>query len=186
MILNARPDQFTFNFPKLFVPEVINKKYSTYLERLPGSLIVKPIDVINYGIQSINLPASSYQPVEQGGKIGRRRTYRTSIHEQELLSKEFTVSFQLLDGFINYWILFDTFNYWYNYKTPDTHLPEGFDIRLTDSEGNIMSTISMKRVLFKEIGALDMSFSNNTSDFSTFSCSFEYNELETKLEIDGI
>jgi len=184
MILNARNDTFTFFFPIKFVPDWVNERYAPYLNKMPGNLITKPIDLINYGVQSLNLPGAAFTPVEQVGKHGRIRTYRDAKPEQELLSKELTVTIQMLDGYINYWMMLDIFSHWYGFEESSTHLPEGTAIRIHDSEGLTIVTIQMKRMLFTEIGAIDMSFSNNELTFSTFDCTFSYNELYTNVDLD--
>jgi len=184
MILNNRNNLFSFMLPKDFIPDEIGKKYENYLNRIPGNLIKNPIDFINYGIQAINLPAVSYDPVQQVRKHGAQSRYRTSLPEQELMSKEFTVTMQLLDGNINYWMMLDILTYWYNFSKAEPYLPEGSAVRILDSEGHIVTTSHFKRVLFTEIGPLDMTFSSNSQDFTTFDCNFVYNELITELELD--
>jgi hypothetical protein len=184
MILNNRNNLFSFSLPKDFMPDEITNKYKNYLTRIPGNLIKRPIDFINYSIQSINLPGISYDPVEQVRKHGKHNKYRTSLPEQELLSKEFTVTMQLLDGNINYWMMLDILTYWYGFPNADQYLPDGAAVRILDSEGNIVVTSHFKRMLFTEIGPLDMTFSSNSQDFTTFDCTFVYNELITEIELD--
>ncbi len=184
MILNSRNNLFLFNFPIAFIPDEIKDRYSKYLNRIPGNMITRPIDFINYSVQSVNLPAVSYDPATQVGKHGRTRQYRASVPEQELMSKELTITLQLLDGNINYWILLDTLAFWYQFPQPKPFIPEGTSLRILDSEGNIIVTSEFRKLLFKEIGSLEMSFSNNSQDFTTFDCTFGYDELITKVELD--
>jgi len=190
MILNSRNNLFVFNFPKDFIPQEIVDRYTPYLNRIPGNMITRPIDFLNYSVQSINLPGASYTPAEQVGKHGRKRTYRDTLPDQELYAKEMTVTFQLLDGYINYWMMLDLFKYWYSFPNqPDMpfvqeqHIPVGFNVRILDAEGNVLVTTELKRVLYTEISSLEMSFSDNTADFSSFTATFMYNELETKIEL---
>lgn len=190
MILNSRNNLFVFNFPKAFMPDEIAERYRPYLNRIPGNMITRPIDFLNYSIQSVNLPGPSYSPVDQVGKHGSTRNHRDSKPLQELYSKEMTITFQLLDGYINYWMMMDIFNYWYSFpNTPDNtfvkdpYLPVGMNVRILDSEGNGLVTTEMKRVLYTELSSLEMSFSENTPDFTTFDASFVYNELITKIEL---
>ena len=68
MLVSARNNQFRFNFPKTFIPKEIIDKYRPYLNRIPGNMIKEPIDFLNYGIQGLNLPGPSYDPVEQFDK----------------------------------------------------------------------------------------------------------------------
>jgi hypothetical protein len=163
--------------------DTISERYKPYLNRIPGNMITRPIDFLNYSIQSINLPGASFSPSEQVGKLGRKRIYRDSIPTQELIEKQMTVTFQLLDGYINYWMMLDIYNDLYAYENRNVHIPSGTNLRILDAEGNVLVTLQMNNVLFTEIGSLEMSFSDNTPDFSTFETTFVYNELITKIEL---
>lgn len=184
MILSSRNNLFIFNFPNSFVPEKITERYRPYLNRIPGNIITEPKSFLDYSVQGVNLPGIFFDPASQVGRIGKTRTYRSSVHPQELFSKEFTITMQLLDGYINYWMMLDILNHYYDIKTKEVHLPDGFAVRILDSEGNVIVTAKMKNVLFQEISSLEMSFANNAPDFSTFDCTFVYGEFETVVELD--
>lgn len=183
MLLNSRNNLFFFNFPRAFVPAKVIERYKPYLNRIPGNIIAEPIDFINYSVQGVDLPSVSYEPVRQIGKVGQERAYRSSIHPDETRSKEMTITMQLLDGYINYWMMLDIFDHYYDIKTKNVHIPDGVVLRILDAEGQIIVSSAFTEVLFKEIGPLQMNFSNNAPDFSTFDCTFEYLDLETKVEL---
>jgi len=181
MIPNSTHSSFEFNFPRKFIPDHIVKKYKPYLNRIPGNLITEPIDYINYSIQSITVPGFSYDPVEQNQKPGINKKFRSSLPEQELLNKEFIVSFQLIDGFINYWILLETLFYYYSFENPNTYIGD-MNLRFTDSEGNVLITTRIQDVLMTEIDDLQVSFASNQVDFTTFNITFAYNKLDVIIE----
>jgi hypothetical protein len=183
MLQSARSNQFIFNFPRTFVPAEVASKYKTYLNRIPGNIISEPIDFLNYSIQSINFVGSSQDPVQQVDYPGIKRQYRTSFPVEELYAKELTVTFQLFDGFFNYWMMNDIFVYYYGLDGKHPYLPEGSRIQFLDSEGNIMVTVELERMLFQSIADLELNFSSNTAEFKTFDCTFVYNKLTTKLEL---
>ncbi len=184
MLQSARSNQFIFNFPKNFIPAGVSKRYDPYLNKIPGNLVTRSVDLVNYSIQSINFPSAEYTPVEQIDLGGLRRQFRSSVNKQELREKTLNVTMRLYDGFINYWMMFDTFDYYYNFSTEPAYLPEGMRLQILDSDGATIVTAEMRRVLFQTIGSLDLNFSENTSDIKTFDCTFVYNELFTKVEID--
>ena len=109
MILSARNNQFKFEFPRNFIPKEISDKYKPYLNRMPGAMIKEPIDYFNYGIQSMNLPGPSFDPVTQNDFPGNTRRFRTSLPKQELFDKELTVTMQAFDGWVNYWMAIEVF-----------------------------------------------------------------------------
>ena len=184
MLQGARSNQFRFNFPKAFVPTDVANRYDPYLNSVPGNMVKRSIDLLNYSIQSINFPAAEFDPVAQRDKPGIQRQYRASLPKQELFAKTLEVTFKLFDGFINYWMLFDTFDYYYSplYKGP--YIPEGMRLQLYDGNGNVIVSAEMRRVIFQSIGSLDLSYSENSPDAKTFTCTFVYNELFTKVELD--
>ncbi len=183
MLLNARDNQFQFGFPRTFIPKEVADKYRKYLNRIPGNLIEEPIDFINYTIQSINFPGMGFDPVQQAQYPGRQILFRASSPVQELFQKELTVTFQLVDGYINYWILLDTLTYYYNFSTEQPYA-EALNLRMLDSEGNSLVTATMKKTLIKSISDLQMSFASNVAEFKTFDLSISYNELEVRVELD--
>ena len=73
MILDSRNNSFDFRFPKTFIPEAIAKKYEPYLNRIPGNLFENAIDFVNYGIQGINLPGITFDPVSQADNDGNQK-----------------------------------------------------------------------------------------------------------------
>ena len=183
MLSNARDNLFQFGFPRTFIPKVVADKYRKYLNRIPGNLIEEPLDFINYTIQSINLPGMGYDPVQQAQYPGRQILFRNSLPVQELFQKELTVTFQLVDGYINYWILLDTLSYYYSFETEKPYTDD-LNLRILDSEGNALVTATLKKPLIKSLSDLDMSFASNVAEFKTFDLSIAYNEFEVRIELD--
>jgi hypothetical protein len=183
MLLNSRDNLFEFNFPRNFIPTHIINKYKPYLNRIPGNIIFEPIDFINYTIQGINVPGFGFDPVEQMRAGGRKIQYRDSKPDSELSQKELIVQFQLVDGYVNYWILLETLKYYYDM---DTRQPftENLNLRITDGEGNSLVTARLISPLMQQIDDLNMSFANNVAEFRTFNVTFVYNFLDIIIELD--
>src|SRR6056300_193388 len=183
MILSARNNQFRFEFPRTFIPKEISNKYRPYLNRIPGGLIKEPIDYFNYGIQSMNLPGPSFDPVTQNDFPGNTRSFRSSLPTQELFDKTLTVTMQAFDGWINYWMAVETFDYYYKLSGKDPFVPEGVGLQMLDGEGNIFVTVQLKDMIMTGVSALDLNFSSNTVEFQTFDINFTYNILETNINL---
>jgi hypothetical protein len=94
-----------------------------------------------------------------------------------------TVTFQLVDGYINYWILLDTLTYYYNFDTEKPYIDD-LNLRILDSEGNALITSTIRKPLIKSISDLQMSFASNVAEFKTFDLSIGYNEFEVRVELD--
>ncbi len=184
MFLNPRTNLYKFEFTKNFIPDEIDEKYNKYLNHVIGSPIKSTIDYINYGIQGINLPGLTYSYVEQNGMYGQTRKHRSSIHNQELYSKEMNVTLRMMDGFVNYWIFFDIFNYYYNDTKQTRYLPDQ-KLEILDGDGHIITNIELKRILLTSLSDLSLNFSSNTPDFNTFDITLTYNELDIRQMFDS-
>lgn len=182
MLQSAKSNQFRFNFPRSFIPADINAKYAKYMNRIPGNIISDPLELINYSVQSIIIPSFSFDTVQQVDTPGTKRQYRSSLPQTELFAKEMRVGMQAFDGWFNYWLMYEIFQYYYSFSEKQPYLPDGFRLQMIDGEGNILVTIKLDRVLFQSVPDLNLNFSTNTPDFKTFEVVFVYNNLKIDLE----
>jgi hypothetical protein len=180
MFLSSRNNQFKFEFPRKFIPDEIADKYRAFINRIPGGMIKEPIDIFNYGIQSINLPGPSFDPVTQNDYPGFTRNFRDAKPTQELFDRNLTVTMQSFDGFINYWMAVELMQYYYSRDGKQPWVPEGVGLQLMDGEGNLFMTARLQEMIMTGVGSLDLNFSSNTVDFQTFDITFVYNTLEIK------
>jgi len=183
MFLSSRNNQFKFDFPRKFIPQEIVDKYKPFINKMPGGMIKEPIDLFNYGIQSINLPGPSFDPVQQNDFPGLTRNFRSAAPTQELFDKSLTVTMQSFDGFINYWMAIELFEYYYGQDGKQPWVPEGVGLQIMDGEGNVYVTAQLKEMIMTSVGALDLNFSSNTVDFQTFDINFTYNILEIAINL---
>lgn len=183
MILNSRNNLYNFKFPRNFIPKEVADKYKKYLNRIPGSVLTEPIDFINYSIQGINLPGISFDPVTQSPNDGTIIYHRGATPIQNLVEREFTVSMQLLDGFINYWIMNDTLLYYYSWAKKEEYV-EDLKLQIMDAEGIHVISARFHQPIMKSISELDLNMSQNVAEFNTFTVSFNYNQYSLVLEID--
>lgn len=183
MILNSRNNLFNFKFPRNFIPKEVADKYRKYLNRMPGNLMTEPIDYINYSIQGVALPGISFDPIEQSPNDGTKTYHRGALPIQNTIERQFTIEMQLLDGFINYWIMQDTLLYYYSRAKREPFLDD-LKLQILDAEGiHVMSAVFEKPIM-NSISELELNMSTNIAEFSTFQLTFYYNKFNIKLEID--
>lgn len=183
MILNSRNNSFDFRFPRKFIPQEVADKYKNYLNKIPGGLLAEPVDFINMSIQGINIPGISFDPITQEDNDGTTRYHRGAIPIQNTIQREFTVTMQLLDGFINYWIMMDTLLYYYARSTKRPYT-DPLTLRILDAEGASVAFMEFDKPIMNSINELSLNFAENVADFSTFEVTFFYNKLNLKLEIE--
>jgi hypothetical protein len=186
MILQNRNDLFKVELPRIFVPQEIKDRYAPYLFRMPTP-VTDVADIVNYSIQSITIPNFNFQPIEQvkpgyyAEAKGTTRRFRQALSPEMLIDRNFTVTFQLLDGNVNYWIMLETFFHYYSF---DNLSPYTFDvpIGIFDSEGNKMYSSIFKDCLFTGMNQFTLSYSELTPEFRTFEATFAFNELKLEFE----
>lgn len=183
MILNSRNNSYDFRFPRKFIPDEVVEKYKKYLNKVPGGLLAEPIDFINYSIQGVSIPGISFDPITQADNDGTTRYHRGAVPIQNTIQREFTVTFQLLDGFINYWIMMDTLLYYYARTTKEPYI-EPFTLRILDAEGASVAYMQFEKIIMNSINELNLTMSENVADFATFEVNFFYNKLNLRMEID--
>lgn len=183
MILNSRNNLFNFKFNRNFIPKEVADKYRPYLNKMPGNLISEPIDFVNYSIQGLSVPGLSFDPVEQSPNDGTITYHRGSVPIQNTISeRQIQIELQLLDGYINYWILQDTLLYYYSKENKSPYI-EDLKLQILDSEGNNVISVGFQKPIFNSISELELNMSSNIADFATFTLNFYYNRFDIRLEV---
>jgi len=182
MILNSRANGFIFLFPKGFLNSEIIGKYEGYVKRMPVPYDTLN-DFINATIQSVNFP--TLRSVDNVGQIrpgGFKQSYKSSTTIQNLVQREFTVTFKLGEGFINYWIIYENIVKFLDFKNPEQYFPD-FRLLLLDNEGIAMTSVLFQQPIVTSLSELQLNYSSTTPQFSTFSVGFMCNYVDIKLEI---
>jgi hypothetical protein len=182
MILNSRQNGFIFTFPKGFLDPSVVQKYEGYVKRMPVPYDTLN-DFINATIQSVNFPTlRTVDTTEQIRPGGFKQTYKSATTLQNLIQRDFTVTFKLGEGFINYWIIYENIVKFLDFQNPEQYLPD-FRLLLLDNEGVVMSSILLQQPTVTSLSELQLNYSSTTPQFSTFSVGFRCNYVNLKLEI---
>ena len=187
VIVGFSSDTFIFNLPVVFIPDKVKERYSPYLKRMP-SPTDSIVDVVNWSIQAVTVPGISYSPVEQtrpgfeGKHRGTSRYFRGSRHVETLLDRKFEVTFRAIDGYLNYWILLETFHHHYGFDVENPYTCD-MAIYVKDGDGLVLYSLVFRQVLFTGIDQMSLNFSEQSLDSKTFNCSFQFNEMEIDFPI---
>lgn len=194
MILNSKTNQFVFRFPKNFIPEDVEKKYNFYLKKLPTPF-ENILDYVNHTIQSVTFPSVTADVVEQ---VQGRRTFsepggamltknpqiwRQTVDLEKAIDKSFTVQMKAADGYLNYWVLFETFRRDIQITNEEEYIPDMNMIYL-DYAGYQLLTVDFKQPLFVGLSEIEMNYANVTLDFRTISATFRYNTFDINVKTD--
>ena len=182
MLLNARQNGFIFNFPKQFFSKSVEDKYLSYIKRMPIPYDTLK-DFMNSTIQQVTFPTfQSIDHVEQTRPGGYKQSYKSSTNIQNLVRRDFNVTFKLGEGFINYFIMYETIVEALDFNNKEEYLPD-MKLRLLDHMGVIMATVEFQQPIFTSISEVQLNYSSTTPQFSTFSIGFKCNYVNTTLEI---
>jgi hypothetical protein len=187
MILQNRNDLFKVELPKTFIPEEIKQRYLPYIHRMPTP-VRNVSDLVNYSIQSITIPNFNYSPIEQvkpgyqDAAKGTTRKFRQALSQETLIDRNFTITFQLFDGNVNYWIMLETFFYYYSFSTSKPYTVD-VPIRIFDAEGNAMYSSIFTDCLFTGLNEFTMSYSEVTPEFRTFEATFAFNDMRIDFQL---
>lgn len=187
MILQNRNDLFKIELPRIFIPKDVKERYEPYLYRM-STPITDVSDVINYSIQSISIPNFNYSVIEQikPGNAqqakGTTRRWRNSLSQEMLIDRSFTITFQLLDGNVNYWIMLETFFHYYSFDNAEDYTCD-IPLHIFDAEGNRMYSVQFHDCLFTGLNQFTLSYSDMTPEFRTFEASFNFNEIKMDFPI---
>jgi hypothetical protein len=182
MILNARQNGFIFNFPKSFISDEVIAKYEGYIKRMPIPYDTVN-DFINATIQQVNFPTlRTIDTTEQIRPGGFKQSYKSSTTLQNLIQRDFTVTFKLGEGFINYWVIYENMVKFLDFQNPEQYLPD-FRLLLLDNEGIIMASVILQQPIYTSLSEIQLNYASSTPQFSTFSVGFKCNYVNLKLEI---
>ena len=196
LTLNNRKDGYRFLLPDEFIPEEINEKYAKILESR-HSFFRRPIDFLNETIQGIqvlgvqdavfvqNQPGygnfSMTQDREEQNRFSHTASeyvYRSEKNPLNLVDKTLNVTFRQTLGYLNYFILFESFFWQYSRDEEYDKLPKQFFIDILNNKGAIYSRIVLDSPMIQAIDMIDLNFTSVTSQSEDFKVIFKYSNFD--------
>lgn len=182
MILSGRDDNFRFRFPKTFVPEEIEKKYSVLINRIPGCPMKTVIDFINFSMKSVEMDVGMKQ--EQIEQIDRGTPYgrisRSDAIPDMLWAREINIIFQLDALYLIWFIMSELYLYYYCCK--DKYIPKPPGMEILDVYDKVIYRVEFTDMIFKGLSGLTFDMSNNTIEQKIITTNFAANKVTINLE----
>lgn len=194
--LKGRQDGFRLLLPKDFIPKHVEEKYSKILQE-GRSFIVKPIDFLNETIQKVQVlgfnNASMAQVQPRRGEVpagsnrirqnqfmhsGSDTIYRSPVNPESLIDKTLNITFRHTLGYLNYFILFESFLHFYSRDVKSSELPKLFQIELMNGKGSIYARINIKDPMIDGIDMLDFDYTQPIAQSQTFNMIIKYSDFE--------
>lgn len=194
--LRGRQDGFRLLLPKEFIPKNIEEKYTKILQD-QRSFIVKPIDFLNETIQKVDVlgvtDATIMQSQQRLGdypnNLPNAKTnnfrypaadvpYRNVANPEALIDKTLNITFRHTLGYLNYFIIFESFmeHYRRDYKGKD--LPKQISVDLLNSKGSIYCKIILENPLIDGIDMLSFDYTQPIAQSQTFTVVFKYSDFK--------
>lgn len=194
--LKGRQDGFRLLLPKEFIPEHINDKYAKILREQRG-FINRPIDFLNETIQRVevlgfsNAAVSQQQPNRGTPMIDDSRYeqnnfmhsaaeafYRSAANPVTLIDKTMNVTFKHVLGYLNYFILFESFMYHYSRDTKSKELPKRLSLDLMNEKGSVYCKIILENPIIDGIDMLTFDYTQPVAQSQTFQVIFKYTNFD--------
>jgi hypothetical protein len=184
----AQKDLFYVEFTKKFIPNKIEDFYKPYVKSMPHQLD-SPRILVERSLQGVTVPSYQYDGVSQMhvdtlNHNGKTTNWRSTMNPQENTVKNLSLTFKLLNGYINYWILLDTFFFHYEMKNPEAFVGD-ISLRMIDNDNNVMFTRVYKDCIFTGISDFELSYSDNIQTFEVFTIDLQYSSAETTFANPG-
>lgn len=203
--LKGRQDGFRLIFPKEFLVQEVEEKYSEILKSKHGYFL-NPIDYINETIQKVNVlgfqngtvqqqqttrgsePTLDPKRVEQNKFLyaGSEFNYRAGVSPISLTDRTFNVTFRHTLGYLNYFILFE--NFWYQFSRDMKYddLPQRFNVDLYNEIGEIYSRIVLYYPMINSMDMLEFDYTQPIAQSQTFNIEFKYSDFDFEfIDIDN-
>ena len=188
LALKGRQDGFKLLLPKEFIPEHINEKYSKILREQRG-FINKPIDFLNETIQRVEVLGFNNATVGQtfqglGEKTnsfaypGNESYFRSPANPQALIDKTLNVQFKHTLGYLNYFMMFESFLYHYSREQKYKDMPQEISIDLLNEKGSIYARIILEKPLIDGIDMLSFDYTKPIAESQTFQVVFKYSSFD--------
>lgn len=182
MQLNTQGSNFVFNLPSDIVPESVQERYNSMLEK-NHILYDNVVDYINSTIKEVSFPGLSFSTPEQTRMRGKKIPYKSVTNINDILSvRELQIIFRRVDSDLNYWIMFNflTTNY---LDVLNTHTSP-LILTSLDQYRDAMVEVKFSDVIFNTLS--ENIFAYNQSQFSektfTVTATFTFIDIEYLLE----
>lgn len=176
MLLNNLSYQFCIYFDVNTFYPTIERVWLPVLKKM-SIPYMSVEDFINSQIQTFNFPGVNSNNVSQ--QIGLYNVKkRPGFQMDQLMQKEFSISFKLTESYITYFIMRQQYEMFLKLIEVQELYFAPISVSLLDSEGNETISYKYHQVTPKSISALDLNYVTKLADFHTFDMSFDYNYFD--------
>jgi hypothetical protein len=157
---------------------------------------VQKIQVLGFNDGTIDqLQHRSGYPVLKKGRIAENRflhsaaefPYRNPAGPESLIDKTLNVDFRMNSGFLNYFILFESFFYQHTRDREYKDLPDNMYVEIMNQYGDVYARIRLSNPLISGMDMLDLDFTQPVASSQTFRVIFRFSDFDFEfIEDDAV
>lgn len=204
--LPGKRDGFRLILPDEFIPDEIQEKYTRILKE-SHSFIIKPIEFLNETIQKVEVlgfssgtiaqqQTSHGNPIRTPSRVEENYfqggssdvNYRSVASPLALVDHTLNIDFRHTLGYVNYFLLLESFCYQYSRDTSNLNknLDFNFNVDLLNENGCVYSRIVLDHPIIDGMDMLQFDYTQPLAQSSTFRCIFKYTDFDYQfIETDG-
>ena len=204
LALKGRQDGFRLLFPKHFLHQVIEEKYSAILKE-KHSYFVDPIDFINETIQRVDVLGFNEATIQQYQSVrgdqplinpNRKNenefmypnipfSYRSEVSPIALTDMTMNVEFKHTLGYLNYFMLFENFWYMFSRDTKTSEINDYVYIDILNEIGSVYSRIKIEHPIINSMDMLSFDYTQPVAQSQSFKVEFKYSNFDYEfIQID--
>lgn len=174
MYLDSRHSGFILLFPPTFYDPELKRIYKTYVKQmlLPYETLD---DFMSSTVQQIAFPGWDMNMPRQIRPLGAEQDFKSAKPIKDLVDREVTVTFQIVDGFVNYFVFLDNALRYLDFNNNKQY----FDVmRLgwLSREGFLLGYMDMRKVILHGMSNFKLSYASMAQEFNTFDAKFKFND----------
>lgn len=174
MYLDSRHSGFLLLWPPTFYADELKKVYKSYVKQMlmPYETLD---DFMSSTVQQIAFPGWDMTMPQQIRKYGAEQDFKNAKQVKDLIEREMTVTFQIVDGFVNYFIFLDNAIRYLDFQNKTQY----FDVmRLgwLSREGYLLGYMDLRKVVLHGMSNFKLSYAAQGQEFNTFDAKFKFND----------
>jgi len=174
MILNGRNSNFILKLPVGFIPKVVTDDYEGYANSAHYPYL-SVAHMVESTLQGVSIPGLNQETVQQTRQQSTQ-SYKASKPVNAGYEKTLTLTFKLVDGYINWSCLHQAIYEQTQIFEPGQPLYwKDLQLYSLDRFGNVVNVFTFNRIVFTSLEGLNPSYANVSPDFQTFTMAFTYN-----------
>ena len=168
MFINSSNSNYRITLPLSLIDDDVSEYYNQYLDS--EDFAYNTIhDLIEANLQAINIPGFN------ANTVGNIRFKKSGAHGQETMTKNLTLTFRHLSGYITLFPLLESAEMYFKTSGKENLHIGNIDLQMMDSNGDVLYYITFIDCLYDSLPYPEVSFTETGERSDTIDLSLIYN-----------